>query len=185
METNNTENNTDRKKKLSSVVNAILAAVIVLLIAAILLFMFVITPMTVSGESMLPTLEDGSRVMVLKTGYTIERGDLIVFERPGSEVPPVKRVVGVAGDVIRFDVGENVYYVNGEPYTDFAPDGGYGSNYFAQSDAGVREALCSDGITVGENEYFVLGDNRAISKDSHEYGCIQADWLTGKVVLQY
>lgn len=94
METNNTENNTDRKKKFSSVVNAILAAVIVLLIAAILLFMFVITPMTVSGESMLPTLEDGSRVMVLKTGYTIERGDLIVFERPGSEVPPVKRVVG-------------------------------------------------------------------------------------------
>lgn len=185
METNNTENNTDRKKKFSSVVNAILAAVIVLLIAAILLFMFVITPMTVSGESMLPTLEDGSRVMVLKTGYTIERGDLIVFERPGSEVPPVKRVVGVAGDVIRFDAGENVYYVNGEPYTDFAPDGGYGSNYFAQSDASVREALCSDGITVGENEYFVLGDNRAISKDSHEYGCIQADWLTGKVVLQY
>lgn len=49
----------------------------------------------------------------------------------------------------------------------------------------MREALCSDGITVGENEYFVLGDNRAISKDSHEYGCIQADWLTGKVVLQY
>lgn len=176
----------DRQKSgFSKAFDITLSVIIVLLVALIAVLLFVATPMTVSGDSMLPSLHDGDKVLVLKVGIEIERGDIIVFERPGGTDPPVKRVVGMPGDAVRYDVYERAWYVNGERYDDFAPEGGYPANYLSRSDAQVVEDLTGAGITVGEDEYFVLGDNRTISKDSHEYGCIKADWITGKVILQY
>ncbi len=173
------------KSKPGKAFDITLSVIIVLLVALIVVLLFVATPMTVSGGSMIPTLHDGDKVVVLRVGETISRGDIIVFERPGGTDPPVKRVVGMPGDRIEYDLAERTWYINGEAYLDFAPEGGYPSTYFKDSYAQVVAALTSGGIVVGEDEYFVLGDNRAISKDSHDYGCIKSDWITGKVILQY
>ena len=174
-----------QKSKFARAFDITLSVIIALLVVLIVVLLFVATPMTVSGESMYPSLHDGDKVVVLKVGASIERGDIVVFERPGGSEPPVKRVIGMPGDVIRFDSAQRAYFVNGERLDDFALDGGYPADYLALSAPEVRAALTGEGITVGEDEYFVLGDNRAISKDSHEYGCIKKDWITGKVILQY
>ena len=52
-------------------------------------------------------------------------------------------------------------------------------------DKEVYAALTTTGITVGEDQLFVLGDNRNDSLDSHIYGCIEQDWIVGKVILNY
>ena len=174
-----------QKSKFARAFDITLSVIIALLVVLIVVLLFVATPMTVSGDSMYPSLHDGGKVVVLKVGARIERDDIIVFERPGGNDPPVKRVIGMPGDVIRFDSAQRAYFVNGEKLDDFTPEGGYPADYLALSDPDVRAALTGGGITVGEDEYFVLGDNRSISKDSHEYGCIKKDWITGKVVLQY
>ena len=174
-----------QKSKFARAFDITLSVIIALLIVLIVVLLFVATPMTVSGESMYPSLRDGDKVVVLKVGASIERGDIVVFERPGGSEPPVKRVIGMPGDVIRFDSAQRAYFVNGERLDDFAPKDGYPADYLTLSDPDVRAALTGEGIAVGKDEYFVLGDNRAISKDSHEYGCIKKDWITGKVILQY
>ena len=174
-----------QKSKFARAFDITLSVLIVLLAAVILVLLFVATPMTISGDSMYPSLHDGGKIVVLKVGDTIERGDVVVFERPGSSDPPVKRVVGMPGDVIRFDEGLNTYFVNGNRYDEYSPSDGYHENYLSSSSPEVRAALTGDGVRVGDDEYFVLGDNRSISVDSHTYGCIKKEWITGKVIMQY
>lgn len=174
-----------RKRKRTDILNIFLSAVIVLLVLIIVTLVFFITPMNVSGQSMYPTYNDGDRILLSKVGYTVGRGDIIVFKIPGSDSPPIKRVIGLPGDVIYFDLQTMDYTVNGEPLDDFASATGYKSNYFSTSDYDVYLEITTTGITVGENQLFVLGDNRNISKDSHIYGCIDQDWVVGKVILNY
>ena len=171
-----------QKSKFARAFDITLSVIIALLVVLIVVLLFVATPMTVSGESMYPSLRDGDKVVVLKIGASIERGDIVVFERPGGSDPPVKRVIGMPGDVIRFDSAQRAYFVNGERLDDFAPDGGYPADYLALSAPKVRAALTGDGIAVGKDEYFVLGDNRQGAKDSRYYGAIRIDEIKGKVI---
>ena len=88
----------------------------------------------------------------------------------------IKRVIGLPGDhiEIRFVSDQQAQLVrNGEVVNDFLMT----PKRFGLS--GVRET----NVTVGEGELFVLGDNRDNSYDSEDYGCIQASWLMGKVLL--
>ena len=89
----------------------------------------------------------------------------------------IKRVIGIPGDhiEIRFDDGgtQALLYRNGERVNDFLMTPKYLWN------PGVNEV----DVTVEEGELFVLGDNRNNSYDSEDYGCIQADWLMGRVIL--
>lgn len=170
--------------KMSTAVNITLSVIIVILIMVIATLLFVLTPMTVSGDSMNPSFNDGNRVLVLKLGYTLQKGDVVVFSRPGSNKPPIKRIIGMPGDVITFDTLIMNYRINGEELTDYV-EVTYSPNYFSPTEHDVFVALTTTGITVGEDEYFVLGDNRNNSQDSHVYGCIKQDWIKGKVILQY
>lgn len=174
-----------KKSRRADIVNILLSAIIVILVLIIVTLLFFLTPMTVSGKSMYPTYDEGDRVLLSKVGYTLERGDIIVFRIPGNDNPPIKRIVGLPGDVIYFDLGKMDYTVNGEPLDDFATGTGYSAEYFYNADREVFDALTTTGLTVGENCLFVLGDNRNVSKDSHIYGCIDADWVVGKVILNY
>ena len=123
-----------QKSKFARAFDITLSVIIALLVVLIVVLLFVATPMTVSGESMYPSLRDGDKVVVLKIGASIERGDIVVFERPGGSDPPVKRVIGMPGDVIRFDSAQRAYFVNGERLDDFAPEDGYPADYLALSD---------------------------------------------------
>jgi len=144
----------------------IIAAVIVLL-----LFIFVIGSSAVSGHSMYPTYKDGQQVMYIKLGSNYESGEVAVIKMvDGTEY--IKRVIGTPGDTI--DIKDGKVYINGE-----AEDGDY-INGETEPDTTVAEV--SYPLTLGENEYFVLGDNRADSVDSRTFGTIVGLQFRGHVV---
>lgn len=181
----NLQNYGQTKSKVSSMINTMLSVFIVLLVIVIVLLLFVITPMTVSGSSMSPTYTNNDKVVVLKVGYSLEKGDIVVFKRPDSDEPPIKRIVATSGDVVKFDTQLMTFTINGKVLDDYAQTTGYADGYFDSSQTDFLKALISTGITVADDEVFVLGDNRNNSYDSHIYGCIKTDWIVGKVILQY
>jgi signal peptidase I len=139
----------------------------------------------VEGESMLPTLEDGNKVVVNKLGYEtedLERFDVIVFHA-NEEEDYVKRVIGLPGEKVEYR--EDMLFINGkkvnEPflkqYREQSP-GGYLTGDFTIEDlTGVER--------VPEGKLFVLGDNRLGSWDSRQFGFISEDQVVGKVNLRY
>lgn len=179
------DNGNKKKSRRLNLINVALSVIIVLLVLVIITLLFFVTPMSVSGRSMYPTYDTGDKVLLAKVGYSLDRGDVIVFRIPDNDSPPIKRIVGLPGDVIYFDIDKMDYTVNGKPIDDYAEKTGYDSNYFMSGDKEVYAALTTTGITVGENQLFVLGDNRNDSLDSHIYGCIEQDWIVGKVILNY
>lgn len=163
--------------------NIFLIVIIILLSAALIIFSTLLTTITVDGKSMFPTLVDGDRLVLLKKGYSLERGDLIVFKREGRN--NVKRVIAIEGDVIKFDKENMVWIINDVPYQEDYIDG-YSDNYFVSSPS----AIFNEGIKVEEGQIFVLGDNRNIqdgkvSIDSHIYGALDKSAIIGKVIKVY
>jgi len=151
---------------------------VILLVAFALVFgfvkPFVIEAFRVPSESMVPTLEVGDRFLANKFVYRLwepERGDVIVFRSvEGGDEDLVKRVVAVAGDEVAVENG--VLRVNGvtqsEPYTNKGfPDDG---SFFGPT-------------RVPEGEVFVMGDNRANSRDSRFFGPVPLENIEGEAFV--
>ena len=129
----------------------------------------------VIGSSMEPNLHYGDRLMVNKIVYNIhdpERGDVIILQPPHlseDATPYVKRVIALPGDTV--EVKEGAVYINGimldEPYLKESP------------------AYTFSEIIVSEGEYFVLGDNRNNSVDSHLGWTVPEDNIIGKAWFSY
>ena len=177
------------KQKAAIALNIIFAIIIVILLVLIILFSTTFMTITVKGNSMLPTLEDGDKLMLLKHGYKLSRGDIIVFKK--DDVNNVKRILGLEGDVIQFDLENETWIVNGNAYEEDYIKDGYSENYFSLSDNEVFDAIFSEeGFIVPEGHLFVLGDNRNIqdgyvSVDSHTYGALNTSNIIGKVIKIY
>ena len=169
-------------------VTTAIAVILVALVITLIVLFFVVTPYVVSGESMMPTLQDGDHIMVRKVGFTIERGDIILFDRPNAEYPPVKRVIAVAGDTVMFN-GET-WVVNGEALEeDYVLQTVYESDYvspFTCDSTEIYETI-TNGFTLGEGELFVLGDNRNNSEDSRfaDVGFVPLDLVKGKASMAF
>lgn len=164
-----------RKVSLSATKNGILWVVEIIIVLALALALVYCAGMkvTVVGNSMENNLMDGSQVLVNRFTYNLtdpKSGDVIVFLPNGNEKSHyyIKRVVGVPGDKVQIING--VLYVNGE--------------LFDEQDTEVikNAGLAEEEITVGEDEYFVLGDNRNSSEDSRyaNIGNIKKEYITGK-----
>lgn len=166
------------------------------LVIAVLIKTFLVQPFWIPSESMLDTIHVNDRVMVNKLAFQFgepQRGDIVVFRDPGEtefeEAIPeavirsvleavgirtrgrddlIKRVVGLPGETIT--ISENELHVNGvalsEPYLD---------DDVVMPDAGPFE--------VGEDEVFVMGDNREFSFDSRRFGNIEYDALVGRAFV--
>jgi len=146
---------------------------ITLLMAAVLfgIFYFSIQRSPVEGISMQPSLENGQQLIVSKVVYYFHaphRGDVITLHPPVKSTRPfVKRVIGLPG--------ETVEIVRGKVYIDSVRlDEPYIKESFTYTMAAVE---------VPEGEYFVLGDNRDISEDSHIFGPITRNSIIGKAWL--
>ena len=145
------------KKKKKTLMGEILSWVYCLaaaVAAALLIRTFLFQIIHVKGDSMLETLQnrDIVYVSVLSSRFNgYEHGDIVICVYPGADHQCVKRVIGLPGDSIRIERG--VVYRNGE-----AIDEPYLTHFASYS---------TEEITLGEGEYYVLGDNRPVSHDSH------------------
>lgn len=139
---------------------------------------FVFTPIVVDGQSMMPTLNSGDRMIVNKLGE-IERFDIIVFHTPENK-NYIKRVIGLPGDKIEYIDDE--LYINGKHFEE-----PYLEKYKQKENHPFTETFTLEektGLeTVPEGELFVLGDNRLKSKDSRAIGTIKISDVIGKTNL--
>ncbi|WP_245837238.1 signal peptidase I [Virgibacillus phasianinus] len=144
-------------------------AIFIAILLAFFLRTFVFATSIVEGESMVPTLQDGERVIFNKLIYLVdepERGDVVIIKRPVKNY--VKRVIGLPGDTVKFR--NHHLYINGEQY----------EKTFISVDA-LNHTGNFGPIEVPDDKYFVMGDNRAISKDSRNgLGFINADDIVGR-----
>ena len=149
----------------------------VILLAFLLVYGFGIR-CSVSGQSMEPTVADGQTVLINRAAYLFsdpQRNDVVVFvsEESLNGEPNIKRVVGIPGDTILISNGS--LYVNGERFSDSV-------DTERMEYAGRAETE----ITLGENEYFLLGDNRNNSEDSRyqSMGNVTGDEIIGRAWLR-
>ncbi|MED4206085.1 signal peptidase I [Neobacillus mesonae] len=139
----------------------------------------------VEGESMMPTLQDGNKLVVNKLGYQVsdlQRFDVIVFHANAKE-DFVKRVIGLPGDKVEYR--DDQLYINGHRYNE-----PFLSEYKQKSpgmkltgDFDLKEITGEN--AVPEGKLFVLGDNRLGSWDSRHFGFISVSQVVGKVDLRY
>lgn len=152
---------------------AFIAALIVLPVR-----FFIAQPFVVSGASMMPTFESGDYLIIDEVSYRFEpphRGDVIVFRFPLEQKKfLIKRVVGlpketveIEGDVITI---KNLLYPDGFVWK---------QGVFASSGRRARES-----ITLEEDEYFVLGDNREESADSRLWGPLKKELIVGRPLVR-
>ena len=160
-------------KKIDSLLNYIATIVIGLAIGKFIL-MHIVVIVVVSGTSMMPTLHDGQKLICNKFIYNFnepERFDIVAFEAEDYEEKVlIKRVIGLPGEKLRIDINGNIY-INGKIIEDI--DG---------LDKIKSPGLAIEEITIGEDEYFVMGDNRNNSLDSRFeiIGNVHIDDILGK-----
>ena len=132
----------------------------------------------VEGVSMLPSLQSGQLLLVNRTAFWFggpHRGDLVVFRAPvGPSRDFVKRVIGLPGD--HLFVRNNRAYINGKPLNE---------PYINKST--TCDELCNlpKQITIPPGHFFMMGDNRAESDDSRQWGPVPKKWIIGRAFFTY
>ncbi len=169
----------ERQRHSSKKGGGFLEFLIILIIAFALVFgfvrPFVLEAFYIPSESMVPTLDIGDRVFVNKFIYRFsepKRGDIIVFRSPeGGEEDLIKRVVGVPGDNV--EDRDGVLFVNGEHRNE-----PYINDRFPDSDT-------YGPITVPQGHVFMMGDNRANSRDSRFFGPVPYENIEGEAFVTF
>lgn len=139
---------------------------IVIVLVVVLIRTFIITPVRVDGESMKNTLKNGDILLLYKLG-SINRLDIIVLDEEKDNEKIIKRVIGLPGETVAIKKGK--IYINDKVIDD---EYAYG------------ETSDYDKVTLEDDEYFILGDNRLISKDSRYFGPIKKSEIKGKIVFR-
>lgn len=136
---------------------------IIIIIVVLLIRTFIVTPAIVNGASMENTLHDGEIVIVNKIGLKkgIKRFDIVIVKVEGDLL--IKRVIGLPNEKIEYK--NDTLYINDEEIT--TPN--------------IEVVTMDFEGETKENEYFLLGDNRGISKDSRILGAFKKEDIKGKV----
>lgn len=142
---------------------------------------FLIQPFYVKGASMEPNFHDHEYLIIDEISYRFHapiRGQVIVFRYPlNPQEYFIKRIIGLPGEQIQFKDGQVIIYNQAHP------------EGFTLDESYLPKGLMTDDksdvkITVGPDEYFVLGDNRNASKDSRSFGAVNKSFVTGKVLFR-
>lgn len=149
------------KEKIKEISPYMLIVVVIVVIR-----IFIATPVKVDGDSMYNTLNDNDIVLLSKLS-SIDRFDIIVLKENDNNATIIKRVIGMPGDKVK--IRNNKIYIN---------------NKIIEDEYAYGETSDYDEITLGDDEYFVLGDNRLISKDSRYFGAIKKSDIKGKAIFR-
>lgn len=152
---------------------------VIIFLSAFLLMHFVVQSSSVNGTSMQPTLGDGDMLLLDKMRYRFsdpKRFDIVVVTiDKENKVHYVKRIIGLPGETVQIKDGK--VYINGE----LLEDDIYGKEPI------LNAGIASEPILLGEDEYFLLGDNRNDSKDSRKeaVGVVYRDQIIGRVFFRW
>lgn len=167
-----------KEKNRFSTYKELLIDAIIILMCVIVIPRFVVQRTIVSGTSMENTLQDKDNLLVEKVSYLVgkpDRFDVVVFYPYGKEEGEyyVKRVIGLPGETIQI-IGETIY-IDGEKLQE-----AYGK------DPITFQGIAAEPLTLGDNEYFLMGDNRTVSFDSRyqEIGPVKEDMIVGKALVR-
>ena len=164
-------------KQIKEILHFILYMVCIIAVT-VLFIRFVMQRTQVSGNSMQPTLQDGDSLMVDKVSYRFkdpERFDIVVFPfRHGDETYIIKRVIGLPGETVQITADGRIL-VNGEVLNEH-----YGLEVIK------NPGRAADPVTLGKDEYFLMGDNRNNSLDSRDasIGNVNRKDLIGKAFIR-
>jgi signal peptidase I len=146
-----------------------LARIIVLVVTAVVVRLFILLPIRIEGISMYPTYRDGSVNFVNLLAYRRrppQRGDVVSVQMSGRHVMLCKRVVATPGETIAIQDG--VVLINGRPLPE---------PYVKE-----RTNWVVTPRQMGKEEYFVIGDNRGMPQQAHEFGATQRSRILGKLL---
>lgn len=142
---------------------------IIILIIVVLVRTFIITPARVNGASMYKTLEDGQIVLLNKIDLTINkpsRFQIVVLKNDIDNDRIIKRIIGLPGEKVEYK--DNKLYINDELVEE-----NYNHGYTSDFNYALKD-----------NEYYVLGDNREVSKDSRYFGPFNRKDILGSVNIR-
>ncbi len=151
----------------------------------VIIYLFLVQPHQVKGNSMYPNFHNGEFLLTDKLSYRFgepHRGDVVIFKAPASEpcaeieCEYIKRIIGTPGDLVRLSGGK--IFVNNLLLTEeYLPN-----NLTTSSGSYLRE---NTEKKIPEDEYLVFGDNRNQSRDGREFGPISKSVIVGKAWFRY
>ena len=155
---------------------------LILLAFIIVIRVFIASPFRVQGTSMVPTLKNNDYMLLYKLKKNVKginRFDIVVVD--SSQGAIIKRVIGLPGEFIKYEVKEEdgvskgILYVNGMVVDEsfFLP------NEYTSATCHRSTDICNEGIQLKDDEYFVMGDNRAVSMDSRMLGAFSKKQIRG------
>ena len=167
-------------QKLSSFFLDILEVVVFAIAIFLFLYLLVLQPHKIKGQSMEPNFQDGEFLLTDKVTYRFsqpKRGDVVVFEAPGPNNEEfIKRIIGLPSETISISDGKII--IDGRPLLEnYLPD-----SLVTESGIFLKNTQF---VTVPENHYFVMGDNRAASSDSRTWGFIAKENIRGRAWVIY
>ena len=140
--------------------------------------LYVAQPFIVDGLSMYPTFGNGNYLIIDEVSYRFkapERGEVVVFEAPPNpDKYYIKRIIGLPGETVAINRGQ-VTIINKENPEGFKLEEPYVK---FPKDENLRK-------TLGDKEYFVMGDNRAASSDSRIWGALPEENIVGRPVVRF
>lgn len=155
--------------------------IVIALAIFVVIYRFLLQPHQVKGNSMFDNFHDGEYLLTDKISYRFNqptRDEVIVFKAPKNEdYDYIKRIIGMPGDKVM--VKDGFVYINGQKLDE--------SGYLDSRIKTLGGSFASEGvvITVPENAYFVMGDNRNNSSDSREWGIVPSGNIVGKAWVRY
>jgi len=157
----------------------VVKVVVVALLIVIPIRYFLFQPFIVKGQSMEPNFENGDYLIVDEISYRFrdpQRGEVVVFKYPQNPSQRyIKRIIGLPGETIEIKEGKVIIYQKD------------GKSFILDESSYLppwAETLGDLSVTLNENEYFVLGDNRLASYDSRRWGVLPKKDIIGRVFIR-
>ncbi len=160
----------------------IMRTIVICSVGVFLCTKLLFTPIYISGQSMYPTLHDrdfGFSFVLGIMNKEYSRFDVVVAQYKNSDIPWVKRIIALPGETIEYK--DDKLYINNEYIVENYFDTEYVSN---QTFGGTLNFTTDFGpITLGDDEYFLMGDNRLVSQDSRSVGAFNITDIISKYMF--